>query len=57
MTKPPPRKTIRDVTSSLVGSAFRRVYRDGRTTYCRKIMTLRELLARPSSSAPTDPRT
>jgi hypothetical protein len=51
-----PRKTMRDVTSSLVSSSFRRVYRDGRVTYCRKIMTLRELLARPTSLPPTDPR-
>ena len=47
-------KTMRDVTSSLVGSSFRRVYRDGRVTYSRRIMTLRELFARTPSS--TDPR-
>jgi hypothetical protein len=48
------RKTMRDVTSSLVGSSFRRVYRDGRVTYSRRIMTLRDILDRTPSS--TDPR-
>jgi hypothetical protein len=49
-----PRKTMRDVTSSLASSSFRRVYRDGRVTYSRRIMTLRQILARPMSS--TEPK-
>jgi hypothetical protein len=57
MLKIRPPKTMRDVTTSLVGSSFRRVYRDGRVTYSRRIMTLGQLLARASSSASTEPRT
>jgi hypothetical protein len=54
MIRIPARKTMRDVTSSLASSSFRRVYRDGRVTDLRRIMTLRELLARIRVS--TDPR-
>jgi hypothetical protein len=43
MIKTSPRKTMRDVTSSLVGSSFRRVYQDGRVTFVRRIMTLGQL--------------
>jgi hypothetical protein len=46
MTKPSPRKTMRDVTSSLVGSSFRRVQQDGRVTFARRIMTLGQLPSR-----------
>jgi hypothetical protein len=38
-----PPKTMRDVTSSLVGSSFRRVQQDGRVTFARRIMTLAQL--------------
>jgi hypothetical protein len=51
MTRPSPRKTMRDVTSSLVGSSFRRVYQDGRVTFARRIMTLGQLSARPKAAA------
>jgi hypothetical protein len=58
MIKIPLRKTMRDVTSSLVGSSFRLIYRDGRVTYSRRIMTLQQLLARnaSASSSSTEPR-
>jgi hypothetical protein len=49
-----PRKTMRDVVSSLAGSSFRRVHRDGRVTFSRRIMTLRQILARPQTS--TEPK-
>lgn len=35
-----PPRTMRDVTSSLAGSSFRQVQRDGRVTYARRIRTL-----------------
>jgi hypothetical protein len=43
MTSPSLRKSMRDVTSSLVGSSFRRVHQDGRVTFARRIMTLGQL--------------
>ena len=36
MTSIIPRKTMRDVVSSLVGSSFRRVQQDGRVTFARQ---------------------
>ncbi len=54
MIRHTPPKTMRDLPSSLVGSSFRRVQKDGRVTYCRKIMTLGQLLARLKGS--TEPR-
>ena len=50
MNGPPPRKTMRDVTSSLVGSSFRRVQQDGRVIFARRIMTLGQLLSRPKTA-------
>ncbi|WP_435011770.1 hypothetical protein P12x_006000 (plasmid) [Tundrisphaera lichenicola] len=38
-----PPRTMRDLTSSLVGSSFRRVYRDGRVVFARRIRTLGSL--------------
>jgi len=35
-----PKKTMRDVTSSLSSSSFRRVQQDGRVTFARRIRTL-----------------
>ena len=56
-----PPRTMRDVATSLVGSSFRRVQRDGRVTDSRRIMTLGQLLARSrsrsTSSTPPVPRT
>jgi hypothetical protein len=51
MTSITPQKTMRDVTSSLVGSSFRRIQQDGRVTYARRIMTLRQLPSRPRTAA------
>lgn len=47
MNSPSPRKTMRDVTSSLVGSSFRRIQQDGRVTFARRIMTMGRLPDRP----------
>jgi hypothetical protein len=55
MIKTRPIKRMRDVPSSLVGSSFRSVYRDGRVTYSRRIMTLRQLLAGTTSSTEPSP--
>jgi hypothetical protein len=41
-----------EIRSSLTGSSFRRVYRDGRMTYSRRIMTLGLLVARSPSTRP-----
>jgi hypothetical protein len=41
-----PRKTMRDVASSLSSSSFRRVHQDGRVTFARRIRTLGDLSAR-----------
>ncbi len=35
-----PKKTMRDVTSSLASSSFRRVQQDGRVTFARRVRTL-----------------
>ena len=45
------RKTMRDVTSSLVGSSFRRVQQDGRVTFARKIKTPGQLSSQTGPSA------
>jgi hypothetical protein len=55
MIKTRPIKRMRDVRTSLAGSSFRKVYRDGRVTYSRRIMTLRQLLAGTTSSTSTEP--
>ncbi len=58
MTRPPiqppvrKRKSMSEIRSSLTGSSFRRVYRDGRMTYSRRIMTLGLLVARSPSTRP-----
>jgi hypothetical protein len=48
---------MRDVATSLVGSSFRRVYRDGRVTDSRRIMTLGQILARAGSSTKSKTKT
>jgi hypothetical protein len=50
MTSIIPPKTMRDVTSSLVGSSFRRTQQDGRVTFARRIMTLGQLPSRPKTA-------
>ncbi len=50
MIKIRPPRLMGDVASSLSGSSFRKVYRDGRVTHSRRIMTLGQVLARPLSS-------
>ncbi len=57
MTKIFPPRSMRDVATSLVGSSFRRVYRDGRVTDSRRIMTLGQILARAGSSTKSKTKT